>query len=118
KGRLVVDTDHADDLPFAEGDKICVLGVVLIDESAVARIVVLGNLSDERAIVEAVDLLEFLAGFRAFEDVTAVLVHPRPPPTQLSGAPTRRCMQPGSPPPALPGSPPPLPPAAAAMRAR
>ena len=82
-----MDADHADDLSVLHGDEIDVFGVKFIDKPAIAWIVMLSNLSHEGAVIEAVDLLEFLGGFRAFEEVSAVLVHPRPPPTQLSGLP-------------------------------
>ena len=56
--------------------------VKLVDEPAGAGVGMLGDLADERAVVQRVNLVELVVGLGALEDVTTDLQHPRCPPAQ------------------------------------
>src|SRR5438128_675975 len=76
KRRLIVAAYHADDATFSNNDKVSALIVELVNEAPGAGIGMLGNFVDEGSEVELMDLLKFLASFRAFENVGADMQHP------------------------------------------
>jgi hypothetical protein len=71
---------------LAIGDSIA-RQVKLVHQPARVRGGVLRNLFDERAIVEAMNLLEFVVRVRAFEKITANLQHGRRPVERLASKP-------------------------------
>src|SRR5262249_50753695 len=86
EGGLAVDADHADDLTVLDGDEVDVLVVELVNEPAVTDVGILGQLADERAVVQRVDLLELVDGLGALENVPTDSQHPRRPPSRHYGS--------------------------------
>src|SRR5437879_6409030 len=71
-----MNAQHTDDTALTHHDEIEALVMKLVHEPIGAWIGVLGNCIDEGTIVEAVNLLEFLASFRALKDVGTDTQHP------------------------------------------
>ncbi len=69
KRRLVVGADHAHDFIIADDDQINVLVVEFVDQGAGPCRWMLRDFVDECAVIETVNLLEFLFRFRPFEKV-------------------------------------------------
>src|SRR5262249_29233442 len=89
KRRLVVGADHADHALVAEHDKVNVLMMELVNEDAGPRRLVLRAFIHEGAVIETMDLFEFLCRFRSFKKVRTDAQHPERPPNGARARPTR-----------------------------
>jgi hypothetical protein len=71
EGAVEMDRDHADDVTGLDADEVFVAVMKAIDQHAVGIGVMLGDFLDERAVVQAVNLLELPGLGGHFEDEAA-----------------------------------------------